>query len=501
MKQKLNKVIDFIKENQDKIFAIVFTIIYAIVTLIMAFYHENWRDENQVYLLCKNLSFFDLIVQLKYEGHPFLWFLLVYPFAQLGVSCKIVNILAWLAMTISVYIILKKAPFGKIPKLALIFTYPMMYQYVIVGRNYSLIILFVTLISALDGKRKEYPIIYAILLALLANSHLIMVGLVGMITITFYMYELIINRKNNTKEENKKLLIGLLIIIFAGLLLLVQLIRTLGASASELPQQWDIMQLVQSTIRYLFNYADIILEDYKFIFDIIILLYIAVGIWEYRKETIVFLGALLFQCIIFSILGIMEGYMAISILSILMYAMWTATNKLNSNKSDNKKKKYIIIMFEVMLIIIALLSFKQIKNIYNLDYKYNYSSASELANYIDANIEEDAIFITNNDAQCSTIIGYTKNSYKFWNIRTKDYYTFVTWTWEREKDIEVEEVEKSIQETFINNDNLYYIACTYVKDELKENLIDKGELHELYITKKALIGREEFTLYKLTLNE
>lgn len=496
----LEKAKEFLVKNKDRIFVIGFTLLYAIVTAILAFHHENWRDENQVWLLCKNLSIPDLLVQLKYEGHPIVWFALVYPFAQLGVSCKIVNILSWIIMVISVYLILKKAPFGKLAKLAIILTYPMMFQYVIVGRNYSLIILFVVLICLMDKSRKQHPIIYGVLLGLLANTHLIMVGFVCMITITFYLYELIINRKNNTPEENKKILKGFLVVVAAGILLLIQLVRSLTV-ASELPKEWDFISLIRDTILNLFNYGKALplYSDYgRYIFNFILVVLIAVGIWEYRKQTIVFLGAIVFQCMIYSILGIMERYMAISILIIMLYTMWSAANKreIIQDKKIKKQFNYIIVMFEVMLIIISALSISNVINIYKNDYKYNYSSSKELADYINENVEQNSIMIADRDAEVSSVIPYIENGSKFWNIRTKQYYTYVTWNWDREREIEGEEVEKEIEECFKENDNLYYIHCTKRPDETKTYLEEKGMLEEVYATEQSLMD-ETYILYKI----
>lgn len=484
---------EFIKKNKEKIFIIFFTLLYAIITAILAFHHENWRDENQVWLLCKNLSITDLLVQLKYEGHPIVWFALIFPFAKLGFSCKILNIISWIVMVTSVFIILKKAPFSKIAKIAIIITFPFMYQYVIVARNYSLIVLFVTLICLLDYKRKEHPILYAIVLALLANTHLIMVGLVGMITITFYIYELTINRKNNTKEENSKLLKGFLIVVVGGIILLIQLIRCLTV-ASELPKEINIAELIKLTIYNLSEYAGCLIYSNKgkYIIDILFLLFIAFGIWDYRKETIIFAGAVIFQCLIYSILGIMELYMGMSILLILIYVMWTKSNDILENNGNKK----IITMFEIMLIIISLLSIPKIKSVCTAEYKFNYSSAPEMAQYINENIENNAIIIADRDAECSSMIPYIKNNSKFWNVRTQQYYTYVTWNWDREREITGEEVEKELKENFVKEENLYYIYCTKRNDVVKPYLEEKGELTQLYKTNQALMD-EQFIIYKI----
>ena len=165
-------------------------------------------------------------------------------------------------------------------------------------------------------------------------------------------------------------------------------------------------------------------------------------------------------------------------------------------KKTKKQFTYIIVMFEVMLIIIGLLSIPVLANIYKNEYKYNYSSSEELADYINENVEQNSIMIADRDAEVSSVIPYIENGSKFWNIRTKQYYTYVTWNWDREREIEGEEVEKEIEEVFNQTDNLYYIYCTRRPDETKTYLEEKGMLEEVYATEPSLMD-ETYILYKI----
>lgn len=487
------KIKEVIKENKEKIFVIFFTLLYAIITAIIAIHHENWRDENQVWLLCKNLSFIDLIKQLKYEGHPIMWFAVVYPFVKLGFSCKILNFLCWILMTISVYIILKKAPLGKLPRICIVLTFPFMYQYVIVARSYALIVLLVILICVLDKKKKQHPVLYGVILALLANTHLIMVGLVGMITITYYIYELTLNRKNNTKEENLKILKGFLVVLAGGVILLIQLLGVLTVE-TEIKMKLTISELFENISYSLTQYAYALLysDEYNNIVNLIFIIFALVGTVFYKKETIVFLGSILFQCIIYAILGGPALYMSMSIILILMYTMWSSANEITKNKENIK----IIVMFEVMIIIISLLSLKSIKSLYINEYKYKYSSAKDIGTYIYENLD-DKIFITSKDAHCSSMIPYTKNA-KFWNINTQDYFTYITWDYRREKLISEDDIENVIKENFLDDENIYYITCSGREDEVEDYLKEKGKLEIIYETDESLMD-ESYILYKIKL--
>lgn len=72
------------KNIKDKIFIIISLVVYMIITFIITMHHENWRDEAQSFMIAQNLSFVDIFKQLKYEGHPFVFYYLVKIFTILG---------------------------------------------------------------------------------------------------------------------------------------------------------------------------------------------------------------------------------------------------------------------------------------------------------------------------------------------------------------------------------------------------------------------------------
>ena len=69
----------------------IILLIYIIFTLIITLHHEPWRDEAQSWLIAKNLNILEIINQMKYEGHPCLWHLILLPFAKLNFPYKIIS--------------------------------------------------------------------------------------------------------------------------------------------------------------------------------------------------------------------------------------------------------------------------------------------------------------------------------------------------------------------------------------------------------------------------
>ena len=57
---------------------------YLLFNGVLLLGHELWRDEANVWLIARELSPAELIREIKYQGHPCLWYFLVMPFAKLG---------------------------------------------------------------------------------------------------------------------------------------------------------------------------------------------------------------------------------------------------------------------------------------------------------------------------------------------------------------------------------------------------------------------------------
>ncbi len=98
---------NWIKKNKE---LIVF-VIYLTISFVLLFFHKNWRDEAQTWLIARDCSLFELISIMKYEGHFLLWYLLLMPFAKFGFPYFTCNIISWLITSISVWLILVKSSF------------------------------------------------------------------------------------------------------------------------------------------------------------------------------------------------------------------------------------------------------------------------------------------------------------------------------------------------------------------------------------------------------
>jgi len=141
------------------------------LSLLVASRHEPWRDEAQAWLIARDAGGWAQIIQrLGYEGSPGLWHMLLYPLTRLGLPYFSMQVLHCFLASIAVLLIVRKAPFPWFVKLILPFGYHIFYLYGIVARSYVLVGVLLFALAAMENSRFQRPRVYAVLLALLANT-------------------------------------------------------------------------------------------------------------------------------------------------------------------------------------------------------------------------------------------------------------------------------------------------------------------------------------------
>lgn len=186
--------------------------LYAILHLFVGLVHEPWYDEAQAWQIARSASLWEITFEIPhYEGHPQLWHILLYPFAKLGMpyelSLSLVTLLvAGGAITLLVFF----APFPRIVKWILPFTYFLFYQYGVVARPYCLMILAFILLAMTYHRRKEKPWKYTLCLFFLCLTSVYGIVLAGGLAF-LWLLESVKERKN----------IGCLIVLLVATILLM----------------------------------------------------------------------------------------------------------------------------------------------------------------------------------------------------------------------------------------------------------------------------------------
>jgi hypothetical protein len=145
--------------------------VYCAATIAGAVTHEPWWDEAQAWLIARDAPLDHLLThEVRYEGHPPLWYLILAIPAKLGLPYWWIKVAGLLGGITSAVLLLWGFP--RVPiyiRILAPFALYIAYQYTIVARSYALILPLLLLIARMYDRRHERPGLFALWLILLSN--------------------------------------------------------------------------------------------------------------------------------------------------------------------------------------------------------------------------------------------------------------------------------------------------------------------------------------------
>ena len=217
-------------------------LVWLAVVFVAAFNHEFWRDETQVWCIVRDLGLWDIFETVRVDGHPLLWYLLILPFAKLGLPVESMMFVSILFVGLGVAFLLWKSPLSIFEKTIVVLSSGMVYYLPVVARNYALIPLFLFLIAHYYDKRGEHPYKYSLSLILLSQTHVLMLGLCSVLFI-FYLIE---------KIKDEKCLPAIVMLCVNFTILFVYLL--ISYMSNSVVQAYSIKTTNILTILYMFAY-------------------------------------------------------------------------------------------------------------------------------------------------------------------------------------------------------------------------------------------------------
>ena len=144
-------------DHQSRFIRWSVVLLYALITGVVVAHHEPWRDETHTWLLVKlSDSLPGLLANKAYEGHPMLWYLLLYAGNSVAnLSVFDAQVLNWLFAVGAVCLLMQFAPFSLPVKILLTFSYFLSYEYAVVARNYAVALLVLVAICSLFPFRHQ----------------------------------------------------------------------------------------------------------------------------------------------------------------------------------------------------------------------------------------------------------------------------------------------------------------------------------------------------------
>lgn len=160
-----------VTSRRDASFAVGITVLFLVFGGLTIWHHEMWRDELQAWMISSSShSISDLLHNLRYDGHPALWYLLLYGISRVTSQPQFMQALHILLAAGAVYVFVRFAPFSRFQKTLFAFGYFPLYEYGVISRNYAVGILLTFLVCALYPRRGTRLLGIAVLLGLLANA-------------------------------------------------------------------------------------------------------------------------------------------------------------------------------------------------------------------------------------------------------------------------------------------------------------------------------------------
>jgi hypothetical protein len=215
-------------------------ILYLVVLAFAISRHEMWGDELHSWNIAKaSKSFLDLISNTRYEGHPPVWYAILWSISKVTHELAYVQLVHGIIAALIVFIVLFFSPFSFLTKILIPFGYYFFYEYAVLSRNYAIGVLFVLCICLILRKNFRYKLIlYYVLLFLLSNTHLIALLLAASV----HLYFLLLQFENKRRKSELALHIML-----GGLIFLSSLYFIFPPEDSEMGMQfwinrWSIQQ-------------------------------------------------------------------------------------------------------------------------------------------------------------------------------------------------------------------------------------------------------------------
>lgn len=224
--------------------------VYLVLTFIGAARHEIWYDEAQAWNIVKYNDIAGVIDFMKYEGHPPLWHFVLYPFAHMGLPADILPFISWFISGAAAGLLLWKAPFRPVMKGIVLFSGGFIFYNSVISRVYCLATLVLVLIAIVYKSRDRHPVVYGLLIALLANTHLMMSGLVGILGI-YMIIDLFRLWKTSSRKMNILRLVGLAIAGVGVITLIIPLLGCMSANqtVSSKAQGIGIFTILSSLVK------------------------------------------------------------------------------------------------------------------------------------------------------------------------------------------------------------------------------------------------------------
>lgn len=388
--------------------------------------HELWRDELQAWQIARaSDGFHSLVHNTRYEGHPLLWFGLLYPIAHVHAGPGAMQLLQFFIASTTISVCAWRAPFTLIQRALFVFGYFILYEYGVLARSYGLgaMLLVITLSVAATRDRRRWAVIGALLGVLALTSAF--GAVLGVAVLLGLAVDEWLRRRHatGTSAASGTILLGVALTACGLAVAYLQAGRTprdtgsyshwrtnidVGLGASSASSVWRALVPIPSLERSYWN-TNIVSARAAVVGVLGCILFVIVA-WVLRDRPGSFViwvgGVALVVGFLYARIGTATASRHIGhVFLCLVAAMWLANTVEERQRSDAPRMSAARVRSRVWTLLLVV---QVIAGVFatGLDLAYPFSNGRDVARYIQTHRLENLEIIGFPDTAASTVAGY-----------------------------------------------------------------------------------------------
>ena len=372
--------------------------------------HESYRDEAQAWLIARDTGPLSVFKVLSYEGHPFLWYYLLMPFAKLGFPYVTIKVISTVLMAAVILMIGYRSPFPIPVRLCILLSGMCLYRYASFGRSYSLFAFLTVLICCLYRTRHKKPVRYLMVISAMIQTHVIAIGFAFGLCVAYLMEELMqLKISGFSGRTFFQRLSPLLMPFCSAFFLFFEFFDINNASYLQISKH-AVLKTIIPTINYgLKN----LLGNTMPLFVILFVFHVFFLLVRYRQGLgylMVLLTGWAGGIWVFSVSVRPADYRVMMLAYMLLWYLWCTTNDTMQNDGRKKSAAFHNVPYSlfsvsgtalavVLVLGIDLTMAKDLK----LDIKYRYTDARNTAAVVDS-LPSDSVILECSEDFCNAVI-------------------------------------------------------------------------------------------------